>query len=289
MLVAVGTDMLSLRKPIFALIAVFCSAVFLAGPALAQEKSIAVVSTTSAKDSGLFEHLLPLFTLKTGIAVKVRALGTGQALDMARRGDADVVFVHAKSAEQTFIAEGHGVKRYPVMYNDFVLIGPDSDPAGIRGMKDVAKALRAIKDKPASFISRGDNSGTHQFELMLWNKDVGINIQELDGPWYKSVDRGMKATLHMARATDGYALSDRGTWISFKNKGDLKILVEGDRRMFNQYAVILVNPDKHPHVQKELGQTFIDWLISPEGQRAIADYKVDGKQLFFPNATDPNA
>jgi len=289
MLVAVGTDMLSLRKPIFALIAVFCSAVFLAGPALAQEKSIAVVSTTSTKDSGLFEHLLPLFTLKTGIAVKVRALGTGQALDMARRGDADVVFVHAKSAEQTFIAEGHGVKRYPVMYNDFVLIGPDSDPAGIRGMKDVAKALRAIKDKPASFISRGDNSGTHQFELMLWNKDVGINIQELDGPWYKSVDRGMKATLHMARATDGYALSDRGTWISFKNKGDLKILVEGDRRMFNQYAVILVNPDKHPHVQKELGQTFIDWLISPEGQRAIADYKVDGKQLFFPNATDPNA
>ena len=289
MLVAVGTDMLSLRKPIFALIAVFCSAVFLAGPALAQEKSIAVVSTTSAKDSGLFEHLLPLFTLKTGIAVKVRALGTGQALDMARRGDADVVFVHAKSAEQTFIAEGHGVKRYPVMYNDFVLIGPDSDPAGIRGMKDVAKALRAIKDKPASFISRGDNSGTHQFELMLWNKDVGINIQELDGPWYKSVDRGMKATLHMARATDGYALSDRGTWISFKNKGDLKILVEGDRRMFNQYAVILVNPDKHPHVQKDLGQTFIDWLISPEGQRAIADYKVDGKQLFFPNATDPNA
>jgi tungstate transport system substrate-binding protein len=289
MLVAVGTDMLSLRKPIFALIAVFCSAVFLAGPALAQEKSIIVASTTSTKDSGLFEHLLPLFTLKTGIAVKVRALGTGQALDVARRGDADVVFVHAKLVEQTFVAEGHGVKRYPVMYNDFVLIGPESDPAGIRGEKDVAKALRAIKDKPASFISRGDNSGTHQFELMLWNKDVGINIQELDGPWYKSVERGMKATLHMARATDGYALSDRGTWISFKNKGDLKLLVEGDRRMFNQYGVILVNPDKHPKVQKELGQTFIDWLISADGQQAIAEYKVDGRQLFFPNATDPNA
>jgi len=289
MLVAVGTDMLSLRKPIFALIAVFCSAVFLAGPALAQEKSIVVASTTSTKDSGLFEHLLPLFTLKTGIAAKVRALGSGQALDMARGGDADVVFVHAKSAEQTFIAEGHGVKRYPVMYNDFVLIGPESDPAGIRGMKDVAKALRAIKDKPASFISRGDNSGTHQFELMLWNKDVGINIQELDGPWYKSIERGMKATLHMARATDGYVLSDRGTWISFKNKGDLQILVEGDRRMFNQYGVILVNPNKHPSVKQEFGQAFIDWLVSPEGQQAIADYKVNGKQLFFPNATDPNA
>ena len=281
--------MLSLRKPKFALIAVFCSAVFLAGPALAQEKSIVVASTTSTKDSGLFEHLLPLFTLKTGIAAKVRALGSGQALDMARRGDADVVFVHAKSAEQTFIAEGHGVKRYPVMYNDFVLIGPESDPAGIRGMKDVAKALRAIKDKPASFISRGDNSGTHQFELMLWNKDVGINIQELDGPWYKSIERGMKATLHMARATDGYVLSDRGTWISFKNKGDLQILVEGDRRMFNQYGVILVNPNKHPSVKQEFGQAFIDWLVSPEGQQAIADYKVNGKQLFFPNATDPNA
>jgi tungstate transport system substrate-binding protein len=287
--VALGADMLSLRKPILALIAVFCTAAFLAGHAPAQEKSIVVASTTSTKDSGLFEHLLPSFTQKTGIAVKVRAVGTGQALDMARRGDSDVVFVHAKSAEQLFVAEGHGVKRYPIMYNDFVLIGPESDPAGIRGEKDVAKALKAIKDKSATFISRGDNSGTHLRELMLWNKDVGINIQELDGPWYKSVERGMKATLHMARATGGYALSDRGTWISFKNKGELQILVEGDKRMFNQYAVILVNPDKHPKVQKELGQTFIDWLISPEGQRAIADYKVDGKQLFFPNATDPNA
>jgi tungstate transport system substrate-binding protein len=289
MLVAVGTDMHSLRKQILALIAVFSSAVFLAGHTLAQEKSIVVASTTSTKDTGLFEHLLPLFTLKTGIAVKVRAVGTGQALDIARRGDADVVFVHAKQAEQTFVAEGHGVKRYPVMYNDFVLIGPEGDPAGIRGMKDVAKALKAIKDRSATFISRGDNSGTHMRELMLWNKDVGINIQELDGPWYKSIERGMKATLHMARASDGYVLSDRGTWISFKNKGDLQIMVEGDKRMFNQYGVILVNPDKHAKVQKELGQMFIDWLISPEGQKAIADYKVDGKQLFFPNATDPNA
>jgi tungstate transport system substrate-binding protein len=289
MLVVVGAAMLSQRKPILALIAVFCGAVFLTGHALAQEKSIVVASTTSTKDSGLFEHLLPLFTLKTGIAVKVLAVGTGQALDIARRGDADVVFVHAKSAEQTFVAEGYGVKRHPVMYNEFVLIGPESDPAGIKGMKDVAKALKAIKDKPATFISRGDNSGTHMFELMLWNKDVGINIQELGGPWYKSIARGMKATLHIAVATDGYALSDRSTWISFKNKGDLKILVEGDRRVLNQYSVILVNPNKHPNVQKELGQTFIDWLISPEGQRGIADYKINGEQLFFPNATDPNA
>jgi tungstate transport system substrate-binding protein len=208
--------------------------------------------------------LLPLFTLKTGIAVKVLAVGTGQALDIARRGDADVVFVHARSAEQTFVAEGHGVKRYPVMYNDFVLIGPKSDPAGIKGMKDVAKALKAIKDKPAPFISRGDNWGTHMLELMLWNKDVGINIQQLDGPWYRSAGRGMDATLHKARVHGGYALSDRDTWIHLENKGDLQIMVEGDKRMFNQYAVILVNPDKHPQVQKELGQTFIDWLISPD-------------------------
>jgi tungstate transport system substrate-binding protein len=215
--------------------------------------------------------------------------GYGQALDIARRGEADVIFVHAKSAEQRFVAEGYGVKRYPVMYNDFVLIGPKSDPAGVKDMKDVAKALKAIKDNSATFISRGDNSGTHMFELMLWNKDVGINIQELDGPWYRSAGRGMHATLHKARVHGGYALSDRGTWNYFENKGDLQIMVEGDKRMFNQYGVILVNPDKHPKVQKELGQMFIDWLISPEGQRAIADYKIDGKQLFFPNATDPNA
>jgi len=276
--------MLSPRKQILALIAVFCSAVFLAGPTLAQEKSIVVASTTSTKDTGLFEHLLPLFTRKTGIAVNVRAVGTGQALDMARRGDTDVVFVHAESAEQAFIAEGHGVKRYPVMYNDFVLIGPESDPAGIKGMKDVAKALKAIKDKSATFISRGDNSGTHQFELMLWNKDAGINIQQLDGHWYRSVARGMKATLHMARATDGYVVSDRGTWASFENKGDLQIMIEGDKRMLNQYGVILVNPDKHPKVKKELGRTFIDWLTSQEGQKAIADYKINGEELFFPNA-----
>ena len=259
------------------------------GCATAQEKSIVVASTTSTNDTGLFDHLLPLFTMKTGIAVKVLAVGTGQALEIARRGDADVVFVHNKSAEQTFVAEGHGVKRNPVMYNDFVLIGPKSDPAGIKGMRDVAKALRAIKDKPATFISRGDNSGTHRFELMLWNKDVGINIQEQSGSWYKSLERGMEGTLRIARARDAYVLSDRGTWISFKNRGDLQILVEGDRRMFNQYGVILVNPNKHPQVKKEFGQAFIDWLLSPEGQKSIGNYKIDGEQLFYPNADDPNA
>jgi tungstate transport system substrate-binding protein len=227
--------------------------------------------------------------MKTGITVKVLAVGTGQALDIARRGDADVVFVHAKSAEQTFVAEGHGVKRNPVMYNDFVLIGPKSDPAGIKGLKDVAKALKSIKDKPATFISRGDNSGTHHIELMLWNKDVGIDIQQQSGSWYQPIERGMEATLRIARARDAYALSDRGTWSSFKNKGDLQILVEGDRRMFNQYGVILVNPAKHPNVKHEFGQQFINWLVSPEGQKAIANYKIEGEQLFFPNATDPGA
>jgi tungstate transport system substrate-binding protein len=260
-----------------------------AGCATAQEKSIVVASTTSTKDTGLFDHLLPLFTMKTGITVKVLAVGTGQALDIARRGDADVVFVHAKSAEQTFVAEGYGVKRNPVMYNDFVLIGPKSDPAGIKGLKDVAKALKAIKDKPATFISRGDNSGTHQFELMLWNKDVGIDIQKQSGSWYQPIERGMEATLRIARARDAYVLSDRGTWSSFKNKGDLQILVEGDRRMFNQYGVILVNPDKHPNVKKEFGQAFVDWLLSPEGQKSIGNYKIDGEQLFYPNADDPSA
>ena len=260
-----------------------------AGCATAQEKSIVVASTTSTKDTGLFDHLLPLFSMKTGITVKVLAVGTGQALDIARRGDADVVFVHAKSAEQTFVAEGHGVKRNPVMYNDFVLIGPKSDPAGIKGLKDVAKALKSIKDKPATFISRGDNSGTHHIELMLWNKDVGIDIQQQSGSWYQPIERGMEATLRIARARDAYALSDRGTWSSFKNKGDLQILVEGDRRMFNQYGVTLVNPDKHPNVKKEFGQAFVDWLLSPEGQKSIGNYKIDGEQLFYPNANDPNA
>lgn len=267
--------------------AVLCTAV-LAAPAHAQDKSIVVASTTSTQDSGLFEYLLPIFKQKTGITVKVVALGTGQALDVGRRGDADVVFVHAKEQEEKFLAEGHGVKRFPVMYNDFVLIGPMDDPAGVKGMKDAARAFRAIKDKQADFISRGDRSGTHSAELKLW-KIAGIDIAKERGPWYKEIGQGMGAALNTAQADNAYVLSDRGTWIHFKNKGNLAILVEGDKRMFNQYGVMLVNPAKHPNVKKELGQEFIDWLVSPEGQKAIANYKINGQQLFFPDADDPNA
>jgi tungstate transport system substrate-binding protein len=241
--------MFSVRKTIFAFVAVFSFAVFAAGQASAQEKSIVVASTTSTVDSGLFDYLLPLFTQKTGIAVKVLELGTGQALDTGRRGEADVVFVHAKIAELQFVAEGEGVKRFPVMYNDFVLIGPKSDPAGVKGMRDVAKAFRAIKDRQAPFISRGDRSGTHLAELAFWNKDVGIDIEKEKGPWYKSVGQGMDETLDVAVADKGYVLSDRGTWIHFKNKGDLQVLVEDDRRLFNQYGVMLMNPTKHRNVK----------------------------------------
>jgi tungstate transport system substrate-binding protein len=254
----------------------------------AQNKSIVVASTTSTQDSGLFDHILPLFKAKTGIDVRVVAQGTGQALDTARRGDADVVFVHAKSAEEKFLAEGFGVKRFPVMYNDFVIIGPLSDPAGIKGLKDVAAALKAIKDKGIPFISRGDRSGTHIAEINLW-KAIGIDIGKEKGPWYKEIGQGMGAALNTAAASSAYVMSDRGTWISFKNKSDLVIAVEGDKRLFNQYGVMLVNPAKHPHVKKEYGQAFIDWLISPEGQKAIANYKINGQQLFYPNAADPGA
>jgi tungstate transport system substrate-binding protein len=260
----------------------------LCAPALAQDKSIVVASTTSTQDSGLFGYLLPIFTQATGIAVKVIAQGTGQALDTARRGDADVAFVHARAAEEKFVAEGAGVKRFPVMYNDFVLIGPKDDPAGIKGTKDIVAALKAIQQKGAPFVSRGDRSGTHQAELALW-KDAGIDIAAAKGPWYRDIGQGMGAALNTASAMNAYALSDRGTWISFKNRGDLAIAVEGDRRLFNQYGVILVNPAKHPNVKKEEGQAFIDWLCSPAGQKAIESYKIDGQQLFFPNATVPGA
>ena len=269
--------------------ALAAAAVLSGGPVLAQDKSIVVSSTTSTQDSGLFGHILPLFKQKTGIDVKVIAQGTGQALDTGRRGDADVVFVHAKSAEEKFLAEGQGVKRYPVMYNDFVLIGPKSDPAGVKGMKDITKALQMIKDKQAPFISRGDRSGTHLAELALWNKNAGIDIEKDKGPWYKSIGQGMGAALNTASASNAYVLSDRGTWISFKNKGDLAIAVEGDKLLFNQYGVMLVNPEKHPNVKKDLGQQFIDWLVSPEGQKAIANYKINGEQLFYPNADDHSA
>ncbi len=259
-----------------------------AAPARAQDKSIVVASTTSTQDSGLFSHILPLFKAKTGIDVKVVAQGTGQALDTGRRGDADVLFVHAKAQEDKFVADGFGVKRYPVMYNDFVLIGPKSDPAGIKGMTDVAEALKAIKSKGASFISRGDRSGTHIAELDLW-KAAGIDIGKDKGPWYKEIGQGMGAALNTASAANAYVLADRGTWLSFKNRRDLDILVAGDKRLFNQYGVMLVNPEKHPHVKKALGQAFIDWLVSPEGQKAIADYKINGQELFFPNANVPGA
>jgi tungstate transport system substrate-binding protein len=264
------------------------AAAIFAFPVLAQDKSIVVASTTSTQDSGLFGYILPLFKNATGIDVKVVAQGTGQALDTGRRGDADVVFVHAKSAEEKFLSEGFGVKRFPVMYNDFILVGPKSDPVGVKGTKDIVKALTAIKDKGASFISRGDRSGTNIAEIKLWTI-AGIDIGKDRGPWYKEVGQGMGAALNIASASNSYVLSDRGTWLSFRNRGDLEIVVEGDKRLFNQYGVMLVNPAKHPAVKTTLGQQFIDWLISPEGQMAIANYKINGNQLFYPNAHDPGA
>jgi tungstate transport system substrate-binding protein len=259
--------------------------VALFSPACAAEKSIVVASTTSTQDSGLFDYLLPLFKAKTGIDVKVVAQGTGQALDTARRGDADVVLVHAKSAEEKFLAEGYGVKRYPVMYNDFILIGPRGDPAEVKGSQDILASLAAIKRKGATFISRGDRSGTNIAELDLWRL-AGIDIAASRGPWYREIGQGMGAALNTASADNAYVLSDRGTWLAFKNKGDLVIAVEGDKHLFNQYGVMLVNPQKHPTVKREAGQQFIDWLISPEGQRRIADFKINGEQLFYPNATE---
>jgi tungstate transport system substrate-binding protein len=251
--------------------------------AQAQDKVITIASTTSTQDSGLFNHLLPAFKAKTGIDVKVIAQGTGQALDTARRGDADVVFVHAKSAEEKFLAEGFGVKRFDVMYNDFVLIGPASDPAGIKGGKDIVAALKAVQAKAAPFVSRGDKSGTHVAELALW-KEAGLDPAGAKAEWYKEIGQGMGAALNTAKAMGAYVLSDRGTWISFKNKDGQQIAVEGDTKLFNQYGVMLVNPAKHPHVKAALGQAFVDYVISPEGQKVIADYKIDGQQLFFPNA-----
>ena len=256
-------------------------------PAIAEDRSIVVASTTSTQDSGLFGYLLPIFKAKTGIEVKMIAQGTGQALDTARRGDADVVFVHAKSQEEKFLAEGFGVKRFDVMYNDFVLIGPMDDPAGLKG-KDIETALKTIQAKGTPFVSRGDRSGTHAAELALW-KQAGINIAAAKGPWYREIGQGMGAALNAASGMNGYVLSDRGTWISFKNRGDLQIVVEGDKRLFNQYGVMLVNPEKYPSVKKELGQAFVDWLVSPEGQAAIAGYKIDGEQLFFPDAEKKGA
>jgi tungstate transport system substrate-binding protein len=268
-------------------LALCVSALACRAPAMAEDRSIVVASTTSTQDSGLFGYLLPIFKAKTGIEVKVIAQGTGQALDTARRGDADVVFVHAKSQEEKFLAEGFGVKRFDVMYNDFVLIGPNSDPAGIKG-KDIETALKTIEAKRAPFVSRGDKSGTHSAELALW-KQAGIDIAASKGSWYREIGQGMGAALNTAGAMNAYVLSDRGTWISFRNRGDLDIVVEGDKRLFNQYGVMLVNPEKYPSVKQGLGQTFVDWLVSPEGQAAIAGYKIDGQQLFFPDAEKKGA
>ena len=249
----------------------------------AQQRFITVASTTSTEQSGLFKHLLPPFEKKTGIQVRVVALGTGQSLDMGRRGDADVVFVHAKTLEEKFVADGYGVRRYEVMYNDFVLVGPKSDPAKVSGSKDIVAALQRIRLAQAPFASRGDRSGTHFAELELW-KAAGIDIARDKGPWYRDTGSGMGPTLNTASGMNAYALTDRGTWLSFKNRGELVISVEGDKRLFNQYGVILVNPAKHAHVKKEMGQAFIDWIISRDGQKAIADYRIGGEQLFFPNA-----
>lgn len=264
-------------------IAALAAAGLTAAPVTAQDKSIVVSSTTSTQDSGLFGYILPMFKEKTGIEVKVVAQGTGQALDTGRRGDADVVFVHAKAQEEKFVSEGHGVKRYDVMYNDFVLIGPKSDPAKVKGGNDILAALKAIHEAGAPFVSRGDKSGTHSAELRLW-KAEDLDPAGSKPSWYREIGQGMGAALNTASAMGAYVLADRGTWISFKNKEQLEIAVEGDKRLFNQYGIILVNPEKHPHVKKDLGQQFIDWVISDEGQKAIADYKIEGQQLFFPNA-----
>jgi tungstate transport system substrate-binding protein len=280
--------LLTPRVPAWAAASILLAVGVAAQSAPADDRSIVVASTTSTEDSGLFEYLLPIFTARTGITVRVIAQGTGQALDTARRGDADVVFVHAKTAELKFLAQGQGVRRFPVMYNDFVLIGPKSDPAAIKGMSDIGQALRAINQKKAPFVSRGDRSGTNLAELELW-KASRVEIEKSRGSWYKSIGQGMGAALNFAAASNAYVLSDRATWIHFANKADLAILVEGDKRLFNQYGVMLVNPQKHPNVKATLGQQFIDFLISPVGQRAIADYRVDGQQLFYPDADDPSA
>jgi tungstate transport system substrate-binding protein len=258
------------------------SALLAAQPALAQGAFITVASTTSTEQSGLFRQVLPEFTKATGIEARVVAQGTGQALDMGRRGDADVVFVHDKVAEEKFVADGFGVKRFEVMYNDFVIVGPKSDPAKARG-KDVIEGLRRIAAARAPFASRADKSGTHAAEMRYW-KAAGIDPAIDKAPWYRETGSGMGPTLNTASGMNAYALTDRGTWLSFRNRGELEIVVEGDRRLFNQYGVMLVNPAKHPHVKKEAGQKFVDWVISPAGQAAIAAYRINGEQLFFPNA-----
>ena len=265
------------------LLALLTGITVIAWPVLAQEKFIVVASTTSTEQSGLFRHLLPLFEKATGIKVRVVALGTGQALDTARRGDVDVVFVHDRTAEEKFVAEGFGVERKEVMYNDFILVGPQDDPAKVAGSRDITTALKKIAAARAPFVSRGDRSGTHAAELRLW-KAAGVDLDQARGLWYRDTGSGMGPALNTAASMNAYLLADRGTWISFRNRASLGIVVEGDRRLFNQYGVIRVNPARHAHVKQDLGQQFVDWIVSAEGQQAIADYRIDGQQLFFPNA-----
>ncbi|MGP9822717.1 substrate-binding domain-containing protein [Salinarimonas sp. NSM] len=257
----------------------------LAGASIAQERFITVASTTSTVNSGLFEAILPAFTEETGIEVRVLSQGTGQALETGRRGDADVVFVHSRPAEEQFVADGYGVARIPVMYNDFVVVGPQADPAGVAGGSDVVAAFAAIAGAESAFASRGDDSGTHQAEKRLWEA-AGVAPE---GSWYRETGSGMGATLNIAAQMPAYALTDRGTWLAFENKADLGIVVEGDRRLFNQYGVILVSPERHAHVKTDDAQAFVDWLVSPDGQGAIAGYTIGGEQLFFPNADEPGA
>jgi len=266
----------------FALAAISLVGLSLTAPR-AGDNFIIVQSTTSTQNSGLFEHLLPLFTKKTGIEVRVVAVGTGQALKNAENGDGDVVLVHSQPDEEKFVADGWGVKRYPVMYNDFIVVGPQADPAKIAGLKQAPEALKKIAEAQAPFASRADDSGTHKAELKLW-EEAGVDPKTSSGSWYLETGSGMGATLNTAVGKEAYALTDRGTWLAFANKDDFKVLVEGDDKLFNQYGVILVNPTKHPNVKAKQGQAFIDWLVSPEGQAAIASYTIDGQQLFFPNA-----
>jgi tungstate transport system substrate-binding protein len=263
----------------------FAAALLLAAPTAVGREFITIASTTSTEQSGLFKELLPAFRADTGIEARVVAVGTGQALDIGRRGDADVVFVHDRAAEEEFVAGGFGVKRLPVMYNDFVIVGPKADPAGVKG-NDVTAALKKIADKRSPFASRADKSGTHAAELRYWK---AAGIEKPAGAWYRETGSGMGPTLNTAAAMNAYALTDRGTWLNFRNRADLVILVEGDKRLFNQYGVMLVNPDRHKHVKKGPGQKFVDWVVSPRGQKVIADYRIGGEPLFFPNAGTPGA
>ncbi|AMN52050.1 sulfate transporter [Roseibium algicola] len=272
-----------IRRAFLALAAAVLTTVFAGQPSFAEDKFIVVQSTTSTQNSGLFDYLLPIFQEKTGIEVRVVAVGTGQAIKNAANGDGDVLFVHSKPSEEKFVADGLGVSRSDVMYNDFVIVGPANDPAGVAGSKDVVESLKKIADAKAPFASRGDDSGTHKAELRLW-KAAGIDPSEGSGDWYRETGSGMGATLNTGTGMGAYVMTDRATWISFGNKGDYKVAVEGDPILFNQYGIILVNPEVHAHVKADLGQQFVDWVLSKEGQQAIADYKVDGQQLFFPNS-----